>query len=186
MKRSINHRSVLLLLFATLGALLSGCDEAKRFPVPSAQEQFTSVVESHISQYKAAANELQKSTLRTNRKQALERALPDTTVSGWIGTIKKMETTSDGKAGITVQLQGSPILLMTWNNGFSDLFGSTLIEHGSALYNRIASLSTGARVSVSGTFFTDKHDHVRECSVTESGSMTEPEFLFRFSDVTNQ
>ena len=143
-------------------------------------------MESYISQYKSAGNELQKSTLRTSRRPALERAVPDKAVSGWIGTIKKLETTSEGKAGITIQLQGSPILLKTWNNGLSDSGERTLIDHGSALYNRIASLSKGATVSFSGTFFPDKRDYLRETSVTESGSMTEPEFLFRFSDVSNK
>ena len=60
---------------------------------------------------------------------------------------------------------------------------NTLIENGSDLYNSISDLSEGDRVVFSGTFIPDDSDFIREGSVTERGSMTDPEFILKFSDV---
>ncbi len=94
-----------------------------------------------------------------------------------------MTTTSGGDAAIVIQLPRSSIRVRTWNNTFSDVLGATLIKHGSSLYNQIAVLSKGNAVKFEGSFLIDVRDWVKEASVTENGSMTEPEFLFRFADV---
>ena len=77
----------------------------------------------------------------------------------------------------------NPFAIKTWNNALSDIFDETLIENGSELYNAIADLSKGDKVVFSGTFASDERDFIREASVTERGSMTDPEFILKFSDV---
>jgi hypothetical protein len=151
--------------------------------MPEEQRQFVTIVGSYEPQYKAAANELQKSALRTKRKSDLEKSSISKDVSGWVGVLSGLETTSDGKAIITVQLQNSPITLKTWNNGFSDSGHGTLISHGSGMYDKLSKFKEGDFVRFSGSLFLDDKDYFRELSMTEEGSMTEPEFLFKFAEI---
>jgi len=94
-----------------------------------------------------------------------------------------METNSEGKGIISVQLDGAEIRVETWNNAISDLTNNTLIEHGSLLYKTISELKLGDKVIFSGTFLSGEDDYIAEKSLTEFGSMTSPEFTFRFTDI---
>jgi|CXWL01.1.fsa_nt_gi hypothetical protein len=151
--------------------------------IPSSQTTFTSIVESHRSRYESANNELQKSALRTSRKEALRSALPRLSISGWIGTIDGMGTTSDGNAAVTIKLQNSAIRLETRKGCGPNKDPSTLIGHRTAVYNVFADSSVGDTVSFGGTFDAGGRDYILECSYSESGSMTQPEFFFRITDV---
>jgi TonB family protein len=93
-----------------------------------------------------------------------------------------METTHDGNGIISIRLPSSvQVRVETLNN---DLLGvGSLIPHGSELYSRVSSLSVGDLVLFSGMFGEDHKDYVSEPSMTERGSMTDPELLFRFSDI---
>jgi len=153
-------------------------------PLPAKQQAFTTAVESYFSPYRSAPNELKKSTLRTQRSGAIKKALGNSkAVSGWVGTLKKMSTNSEGKAFIEIKLDGSDVMVQCWNNGLSDIMDKTLIEQGSKMFTAIADLSKGDKVVFSGTFVKGDKDWVGEQSMTESGSMTDPEFTFRFSSV---
>jgi hypothetical protein len=165
-----------------MGAFPGTSNASDHVPIPADQAAFVSTVESFYQPYRAAPNELKKSALRTERRNALEKALPSTQVVGWVGTLESMQTTSDGKAYISIRLYGSTVRVKTYNNGPSDLFERTLIGQGTPLYNTVAALSTGDLVSFTGEFLSGK-DFIREASVTEEGSMTEPEFIFRFTSV---
>jgi hypothetical protein len=45
-------------------------------------------------------------------------------------------------------------------------------------------MEKGDPVKFSGTFVRDEADCIKEGSLTQNGSMTEPEFIFRFSRVS--
>ncbi len=65
-------------------ASLVGCDSDESLPTPPAEAQFISTVERYISLYKSASNELQKSSLRTQRAKELEGLVRDRNISGWV------------------------------------------------------------------------------------------------------
>jgi len=158
--------------------------EKPKIVLPQTQSAFIQKVESFYEPYYEAPNELKKSALRKQRKDAIREIIKNKRVSNWIGTLKSMETNSEGKAAIVIRLEGAEsITIKTWNNALSDIFDETLIENGSELYNAIADLSKGDKVVFSGTFASDERDFIREASVTERGSMTDPEFILKFSDV---
>ena len=75
------------------------------------------------------------------------------------------------------------ITIQTANNAFSGALDGTLISAGSQLYEQLSRLSVGQRVIVSGRFRSSDQDYLREASLTEAGSMNEPEFLFAFASV---
>jgi len=145
---------------------------------------FVSTLLSFRAKYHAAPNEFQKSTIRRERAQTLSGIFPSMAVSEWIGTISSMQTTSDGKGVLSITPLGQKaISIRTWNNGLSDISSGTLIAVGSSLYEQVSRLSVGERVFFSGQFHQRAMDYLEESSLTEEGSMEEPEFIFTFETV---
>ena len=155
-----------------------------RAKLPPTEIAFINTVEQMKSKYESAPNELKKSAIRTERAKLIATALNNSKkVDGWIGVISKMETNHDGNAILSVKLESSEIELKTWNNALSDLSDNTLIAQASPLYNTIAEMKVGQQVNFYGKFFAGDRDFIKESSVREGGSMTEPEFIFNFSKV---
>jgi hypothetical protein len=79
------------------------------------------------------------------------------------------------------------IHVSTNNNSFSDIGDHTLIAPDSPIYQTLLGLKPQTEVRFSGSFFNNSDsDCVREHSLTMNGSMTEPDFLFRFTAVDEQ
>lgn len=168
----------------------NGKEQEKARPVEALKKQvtqkdFVKLIESFSDRYESAPNELKKSTLRVERRKALQDTLSGSNVTNWSGTLKSMRTTTAGNAMIEVKLAGSTAITFT-NKNTNVFMDEPLIAHGSGLYKKIAELSTGDTVLFSGKLLIKEHghDHLAENSWTESGSMKEPEFVFRFTDVS--
>jgi hypothetical protein len=74
----------------------------------------------------------------------------------------------------------------TWNNALSDFLDKTLIEPDTALFATLTSLAQGDEVYITGYFFKSDVDCVKESSLTLNGSMTEPYFIFRFTEISKK
>lgn len=153
--------------------------------IPSNQKAFVDVVESVKSEYDSAPNELKKSAVRTKRGKLIQKALNNSrNISGWVGIIADMQTNSEGKAIFAIKLESAGIELQTWNSAFQDAFDNTLISQDNKLYTVISDLNKGDRVIVNGSFSrSDESDFIKERSMTENGSMSDPEFIFKFTSV---
>jgi len=174
---------------------LSGCDDApnadesKPLPpnvqIPPQQKAFTDAVAPFIDKYEAAPNELKKSALRSDRKTAIASVFTDSLeFTDWIGTIKTMETTSEGNAHLEIKLHEAAIQIENNNNEVSAALGDkTLIPKGSELFNKVSDLAVGTQVKVSGVFQKGRLDFIDELSLTEEGSMTDPSFAVKFTKV---
>lgn len=145
---------------------------------PAAEQAVARMLASYIEKYKAAANDLQKSSLRSGRAAELGKLLPNRTATGWTGTVKKLKTTGEGKAILEIQLEGSKAIVSNYDFGQSHL-----MEQSSPLYARAATTVVGDKVTFSATFPADPRDFIKETSLSESGSMTEPEFLVTFTNL---
>jgi len=153
--------------------------------IPEKQNALISISEQFASRYAVASNELQKSALRSKRKDALCNVFGEgLEFTDWIGSIKTMSTTGDGNAHIAISLKGAKatrIVICNNNNEMSDALGnSTLIPKGTELYESVSSLNEGQQVRVSGFFQKADQDFIMEQSLTERGSMTEPEYNVKF------
>jgi hypothetical protein len=156
----------------------------ERPPLNKKQLAFINAVTRFYDDYREAPNELKKSALRAQRKQAIQQALGGSrSATDWAGTLKSMRTNSDGDAYIVVELDGADFTVQCWNNALSDMFDNTLIPQSSSVFGTLSELSVGDRVVFSGTFASDEKDFIGEQSITEYGSMTDPEFTFRFTNV---
>lgn len=132
--------------------------------------------------YHGAANELAKGAARAQRKRAICKHVRQLRARNWTGTITQLTTNTKGKGIATVKI-AEDAYVKTWNNAFSDIAHGTLIDADSAVFRKLAMLTEGARVKFSGRFFASNDDCLREASLTLRGSVLEPEFIIRFTDI---
>jgi hypothetical protein len=171
-------------------------------PKPSVkQDDFQKTVESFFDPYLQAPNELKKSALRADRSAAISALFPDWTPSGlvvkdWEGTLRHTFTTTDGKAVVKIELslktprarKGFSLTreCITVSNTSSFLGEDLRLPNGSQLYKIVADLPEKSPVVFSGVFIKqdkNKLDFIRENSNTEKGSMLEPDFTIRYTDI---
>lgn len=153
------------------------------YQVPEQQLRFIESITNHTASFNKALNELQQASVREQRKLAISSSLKSYVVNSWVGTINKLTTNTDGDAILSIRIAKN-IDVKTWNNSLSDMTSNTIIKKETPVYRSLINLSTGQRVKFSGSFFPSKKDHVEELSMTISGSMREPEFLFKFNSIT--
>jgi hypothetical protein len=154
-----------------------------QIPLPAAEAAFVAAIVEGKAAYRAAPNDMAKGATRQDRNRAICSALSSLIVNNWRGKIYKMSSNSDGKGVLELAI-GPNVYLKTWNNAFSDLVDYTLIDPSSPVGRAAIALSIGQSVIFSGEFIVDSGQGcVREASLTLAGSMTEPEFIFRFSAI---
>jgi hypothetical protein len=146
--------------------------------VPADEGAVVSLLEQCKRRYDAAPNEFQKSTLRRERMAELGRIMTGRTAVGWIGTIAKMETNGSGNGILEVHPPG-----YNWITIETMPFGGTTIPAGSVMYEQVSRLSVRSKVIFSGELVESSRDYLQELSLTEAGSMDEPEFLFKFTEI---
>jgi hypothetical protein len=153
--------------------------------MPDVEVQFIAAIENARSVYKSGANDMAKGAARPLRAKQLCALLHSPTARNWVGKISTLSTNGDGKGVLGIEI-GKDIVIKTWNNAVSDAGDSTLIDPASPLFSKASSLAEGKQVVFSGSFRADSTDCVREGSLTLRGSLMEPEFIFRFSDVASK
>ncbi|QMV13601.1 hypothetical protein [Vibrio spartinae] len=147
-------------------------------------EQYSSsqlqlVVASYNGQitYNEAKNELAKGGTRGQRKNelcGLQGKHYD-----WIGKVTTLTTNSEGKGVLAVEF-AEDMHLTTANNAFSDIGANSLLDPSSDIFQSALTLSRGDIIRFDGYLFSSRNDCVRELSATLRGSMTEPDYLFKF------
>jgi len=118
-------------------------------------------------------------------------------ISEWLGAIQEIRKTGDGSASVVLSLPCQPpVRVETWNNNAaldaSDVPGKwyalhgTLIRPSSETYSKLTELRAGDHASFDGEFIAAvwDPDGLHDMSISERGSMTEPEFLFRFTSIS--
>lgn len=108
-------------------------------------------------------------------------------VKDWRGKLVELTTDRGGEHAYVIiessAAQGFKVRYRTWNNALSDLTDKTAIRVGTPLYAQLAELKPGDEVVFSGTFIPDKATFLKDASLTEAGTIQEPEFLMRFTSI---
>jgi hypothetical protein len=151
--------------------------------VTDIQKQFIQAIEKARADYAAAENDMVRGGTRAARAKAVCSVLKGRPDVLWVGKIKELSSNSEGRGVLAVSV-GPDITLMTMNNSFSDMGRETLIDPESPLFEKASKLKKDAVVKVRGKLFFDKTDCVAELSLTLKGSIAEPEYLFKFADIT--
>ena len=149
---------------------------------PNDELGLIAAVEAARQQYNIGANDMAKGAARPLRAQAICRALPSHSISGWIGKVDELTTNGDGKGVISITI-GPDIYVKTWNNALSDISDHTLIDPASTVFQEASALQKGAPVRFSAVLIDDPTDCVKESSMTMSGSISEPEYIMRLTDI---
>lgn len=168
---------------APIGKPVAASAPIEQNPLPPDEREFIATVSGFTTRYRQAPNEFQKSALRRERAEALARVLPSLSVTDWVGQVSEMATTHGDNWGILSVRIGDdiPITVETFKSNV--LSNRTLIPPGSRLYNEVARLTIGHKLTFSGTFEAGASDYVEERSLTEEGSMIDPSFVFTFTTV---
>lgn len=132
--------------------------------------------------YQAGQNDMAKGASRPRRAEEICSRISDPHVHDWVGVISILDTNQDGKGVRGVDI-GQDTVVKTWNNSLSDFADKTLIEPNTSLFASAIRLKVGDVVSFSGDLMRSATDCFKEGSLTLAGSITSPEFIFKFDTI---
>ena len=183
MLRNINIFFISILFCALQSCGDKSANQTSSVPLPADEEKFIAVVAQAQSDGKKTENDMQRGGVKAARDKEICALLTNLNINNWIGKIDLIDANSDGKGVLSVEIANN-IKLTTWNNALSDLIDQTLIEPGTPLFVTASAMKKGDLVEFSGVLFEGTEgDCVKETSLTLSGKVMEPEFLFKFSRV---
>lgn len=166
------------------GTTSAGTSSVPPVPLPPAEAQLIQIVSAAQSESHKAENDMQRGGIKAKRDRALCEAVTSFAVSGWIGTVEKIDSNSDGKGVLEIAI-ADDIKVKTWNNALSDISSNTLIEPGSPVFQAASAMKRGQRVAFSGSFLKGSEgDCLAEGSLSLRGKIEDPEFIFRFSSIS--
>ena len=125
---------------------------------------------------------MQRGGFKARRDDQVCNVLTSKTIIDWVGTVRTVDSNSDGKGVLSIAIADG-IRLETWNNDLSDFEDHTLLQPSTKVFNAAASMRSGQLATFSGSFIPDSENCIRESSMTLSGKLTDPEFIFQFSAV---
>jgi hypothetical protein len=157
------------------------------------QKQFMAGIKKYRDSYNGADGSA-KPAYRQQRANAICNLFNgNLSVANWLGFVKEFWSTPDGRAGLAVWLPAE------YNNMSSEILLSgeqTLIPPSDPVSKTILTLSKetsysldawqsrGQALFFSGQFMPSTTDCLQEVSRSASGSMTEPQWLFKFSSLS--
>lgn len=151
--------------------------------MPRTQAAFLEAITSARQQYATAANDMAKGAARPARARQLCAALQGLSANNWVGKVSSLSTNGEGRGVLEIDI-GSGATVKTWNNSLSDIADNTLIQPQSALFRDASRLKTEQAVHFDGTFISSQVDCVKESSLSLSGSIRSPEFIFVFRSIS--
>ena len=150
---------------------------------PAQQTEFIKIVQEGQTAAKGAENDMQRGGHLATRSKALCSLLQNKKVANWTGWVASIDSNSDGKGVLEIKV-AKDVHLETWNNAISDLMAETLLEPGTPLFNAASALKKRQEVKFSGEFLADDTHCLDEQSMSLNGKISDPEFTFRFSEVS--
>jgi hypothetical protein len=176
---------VLVILYA-VGSKTSQSSGSGSAPVlPASEASFIQAVDKARSDADSAENDMQKGGIKAVRDHTICSTLTSFEVPDWVGTVKTVDSNSDGKGVLEIEI-APDILVKTWNNSLSDIGTNSLIQPGTPVFESASAMKPGQLVTFSGTFFRGMSgDCLNEGSLTLDGKLKSPEFIFRFATIAN-
>jgi hypothetical protein len=160
------------------GSLNGLIDSHHRAGMPVDEADFVRINQEAKRAWEAAPNEIQQEPMRAARNTAV-CSVPRS-VTGWIGTVSYVGTYIGGKDG-SINIQIDPKVTLRTEGDLAN--HGTKIHRGTELFDQISGLAKGQRVIFSGKFTKGEQTCLNETSLTDSGSVTDPEYEFAFTDI---
>ena len=156
----------------------------------SQQKKFLDIIKKGQLKLKDVETDFQIGAVLSGRDKELNNFMISTSITNWIGTVKKVDSNSDGKGTLSIAFGKNNFYFRTWNNAFSDdlqasLGGrKTLIDPDSDLYSVMGTLRKKDKVKISGTLFIDATSGYLEMqNFTKKSKIKSPEFTFVFDSI---
>src|SRR5262245_45408202 len=150
--------------------------EAALHTIPTAQKTLTEYLAYYKRIYRTAQdndNDIQRNKLAIERNDSLCKM--DPTVMDWFGEIYSVKTGlvdyQNKEASITVKI------------GDTFWFVMRDIKNDDPMFSTLGFLNRGDKIRFDGEFIATEKCNMKEKSITQSGSMRDPEFLFRFTRI---
>ena len=127
----------------------------------SQQKKFLDIIKKGQLNLKDVETDFQVGAVLSERDKELNNFMTSTSITNWIGTVKSVDSNSDGKGTLSIAFGKNNFYFRTWNNAFSDdlqasLGGrKTLIDPDSDLYSVMGTLRKKDKVKISGFLFID-------------------------------
>lgn len=151
--------------------------------VPALQKTFLNAVTTAQDAAENADNDLQLGAALSTRNKTICSAVGRGSVRGWVGEVSELDANGEGKGILEIEL-ADDVHVGTWNNFLSDIGDETLIEPG-PLFDKIIALEEGQQVRFSGQLVDEMGGDpcINDSRMTLYGKVSDPAFIFRFSDV---
>ncbi len=171
----------LVIAGLTVFAIENATDPAAPFgEQPQDERAVVELIEDGRREYDAANHDLQRDAALADRDARICAVLGDGRVEDWTGKVYEIDSSSDGKGIIGINIEPNT-QVTTRGNAFST--DGTLIPPG-PLLDRVTELEEGQVVTFSGRFVPDDDGTCfTNPRLTQSQSIDKPLMVFRFSDV---
>ena len=169
---------------ARKGSRVAAMAPQPAMPMPADQLHIMEVLGELRDAFRAAPSG-SGAAIRTARRDRLCRELPSRAVNNWTGIVTMAPAAGDGPPVLAVRT-ATGVTLSTWRNAATDAADRTLMPTGTDVFRSAADLKPGARVVFSGVFYPDAEDCLREKNMNVRDSMTQPDFLFRFTAIRRE
>ena len=147
---------------------------------PPDQREVVELIQDGREEYDAADHDLERDAALADRDERICAALGDGRVEDWTGKIHEIDSSSDGRGIIGINIEPNT-QVTTRGNAFSA--DDTLIPPG-ALLDRVTELEVGQVVTFSGRFIAEEDGPCfTNPRLTQRQSIDKPLMVFRFSDV---
>lgn len=189
----LNYKAVGILVAVAAAIYIFGSDNTKKVNPyqevydagPAKERSFLSVVTKAQESAKSAENDMQIGGIKASRDSALCDVIGDRSADGWVGIVSNVTSNSDGKGVLEIEIANN-VTLKTWNNDFSDSGYDTLIEQSSQIFEAASSLKEGDVIIFSGSFADGGKECIKEASLSLRGKVLEPEYIFKFSNISKR
>jgi len=146
----------------------------------SFQNEFCKINQNYTKLSKKTNKSLKLQLYKRKRKKELSNL--NYVFNNWEGKIVSIESVGDEFAYVSISVCKN-LTIKTWNNEFSDLIDKTLIHIDSDIYETLLDLNKDDIVLVSGSFTKSDSDYFQESSITDAGSLKEPEYIVHFTQI---
>lgn len=177
-------------LAGLLSVVIAGCSDGRTLSIeyPENQRAFHALNQQCKQAYAAGENEIQKSLVFNQCNRQRDDFANSENVSGWVGRLTDISTDQGADVvSVTIQstINGSDVAYSTVSNRISDFATDSLITPSNPLFNVLAQMKEGDWVTFDASFLAHPEGErgIWEGSLTEQGSMDEPEFNVRFSSI---
>ena len=144
------------------------------------QKEFCKINKKYIDLSKKTSKDLKLQLYKRKRKKELSNF--NFEFKNWKGKIEEIDSVGDEYAYVSISVCKN-VTIKTWNNEFSDMINKSLIHIDSEIYEILLDLEKGNSVITSGSFTESDSDYFQEGSITNSGSLSEPEYIVHFSKI---